>query len=69
MSKYLTDEMLESKPKKNLNGYMLFREEKIEDLKAKNPDKSMTEQSQMLGEMWREMSDKQKEVIINSIQF
>jgi hypothetical protein len=30
-------------PKKALNGYMLFREDKIDDVKAKNKDKTMTE--------------------------
>jgi hypothetical protein len=35
--------MIEKMPKKPLNGYMLFREDKIEEIKLKNQDKTMTE--------------------------
>ncbi len=42
------------------SGYLLFCNEKRDQVKSENPDAKMTEVSSILGKMWSELSDKKK---------
>jgi hypothetical protein len=48
------------KLKKNKNAFMFYRQENIERIKAENPDAKMTEQTVILGEEWRALTEDQK---------
>jgi hypothetical protein len=53
MSKpYLSKEVLADMPKKAKNSFMIFRGEHYDALKEKNQDKTMTEITKIIGEMW-----------------
>lgn len=43
---------------------MIFRGDHYNSLKAKNQDKTMTEISKIIGEMWNDLDDKRKKVLI-----
>merc|ERR1711916_376216 len=47
-------------PKRPLSSYMLFCQEKREEVKSKNKDAKATEISKILGEMWSKVSDSEK---------
>eukprot|EP00428_Durinskia_dybowskii_P022208 CAMPEP_0170201124 /NCGR_PEP_ID=MMETSP0116_2-20130129/10_1 /TAXON_ID=400756 /ORGANISM="Durinskia baltica, Strain CSIRO CS-38" /LENGTH=73 /DNA_ID=CAMNT_0010451323 /DNA_START=104 /DNA_END=325 /DNA_ORIENTATION=- len=46
---------------KKLTGFMLFSKEHREKVKTDNPDLSFGGVGKKLGEMWRALSDKEKE--------
>jgi len=50
----------EKKPRK-LNAYMVFAMEKRESVKKNNPTAKVTEIAKKLGEMWRALSDSEKQ--------
>ena len=47
-------------PKRPMNPYMLYANEHRENLKAKNPNISITELAKLLGENFKAISDKDK---------
>lgn len=58
----LTMEIVNTRPKKNQNGYMIYRAEVADDIKEANPDLSMVEQAKIIGEQWQNLNEKEKEV-------
>jgi hypothetical protein len=63
MSKpYVSEEAIENMPKKPLNGFMIFRGENYDVLKAKNSEKTMTEITKMIAELWSDLDTKRKNV-------
>ena len=48
------------KPKKALSAYFLFNIQHTAELRAKQPDLSITEISKKAGEAWKKLSDAQK---------
>eukprot|EP00429_Kryptoperidinium_foliaceum_P090675 CAMPEP_0176188666 /NCGR_PEP_ID=MMETSP0121_2-20121125/3033_1 /TAXON_ID=160619 /ORGANISM="Kryptoperidinium foliaceum, Strain CCMP 1326" /LENGTH=74 /DNA_ID=CAMNT_0017527249 /DNA_START=59 /DNA_END=283 /DNA_ORIENTATION=+ len=46
---------------KKLSGFMLFSKENRAKVKAENPDITFGQTGKKLGEMWRALSDKEKE--------
>jgi hypothetical protein len=63
MSKdYLTTEQLENQPAKPSNKFMIFRGDHYNNLKAKNQDKTMTEITKMISEMYNDLDPKRMKV-------
>lgn len=48
-------------PKRATTGFFFFSQEERPNIRAKNPALKITEISQQLGKLWREMDDKTKE--------
>lgn len=48
-------------PKRATTGFFFFSQEERPNIRAKNPALKVTEISQQLGKLWREMDDKTKE--------
>lgn len=46
--------------KRALSGYMLFCKDAREDVKEENPDMKLSEITKILGQMWRDLSEKKK---------
>lgn len=46
--------------KRALSGYMLFCKDARENVKEENPDMKLTEITKILGQMWRDLSEKKK---------
>ena len=68
VKKLLDTSFTSVKPKKDPNrvkkpksGYLFFCEDKRESVSKKNPNKKMGEISKILGELWRALSDKERE--------
>lgn len=59
---YVSQEAIENLPKKPQNGFMIFRADNYDTLKAKNSEKTMTEITKMIGELWSDLDDKRKNV-------
>ncbi|XP_068701386.1 high mobility group protein B3-like [Montipora foliosa] len=57
-----------NRPKGAKNPFMCFSEEKRPKLKEQNPDEPTKEIAKMLGEMWRNMNDQDKEHYIKLAQ-
>lgn len=51
---------LPEKPKRGLTSFFCFREEQIENLKSKHPEKSFIELSSVLSEKWKNLSEGEK---------
>jgi len=49
-------------PKKPLTAFFLFRQDKLDTIKRQNPKAKITEQMSMIGEMWKNLPDDQKEL-------
>ena len=47
--------------KKPLSGFMLFSKEHREKVKTESPDMSFGQIGKRLGEMWRELTDEEKQ--------
>ena len=51
---------LAGQPKRPPNSYMSFVNEKRAEVKEAHPDASITEQSKLLGNLWKKMSEKER---------
>ena len=51
---------LAGQPKRPPNSYMSFVNEKRAEVKEAHPDASITEQSKLLGNMWKKMSEEER---------
>lgn len=49
------------KPKRGPNAYMIFSNEKRAGVKAENPEMKVTEIAKVIGEMWKELSEEEKQ--------
>jgi len=49
-------------PKKPLTPFFQFREEKLDTVKKQNPNAKITQQTKVLGDMWKVLGEEQKEV-------
>ena len=58
----LTKEQIDAMPSKAPNKFMIFRNDHYDTLKAKNSEKSMTELTKMIGEMYGALDKKRIEV-------
>ena len=52
-------------PKKPLTSFFLFRDENVEKVKRQYPNKRVTEQMSMISEMWKNLTEEQKEAYKN----
>lgn len=59
---YISKEAMETMPKRTPNSFFLFRSDHYDALKAKNQDKTMTELTKIIGEMWSDLDEKRKNV-------
>lgn len=58
----MSKDQMESMPSKAPNKFMIFRNDHYDSLKAKNSEKSMTEITKMIGEMYAALDKKRIEV-------
>lgn len=49
------------KPKRGPNAYMIFSNEKRGEVKAENPGLKVTEIAKVIGDMWKELSEEEKQ--------
>lgn len=61
----LNNEDSDKKEKRPLSSYMMFTQAKREEVKEKNPGIKPTEISKVLGKMWKEMGEDEKNVYKN----
>ena len=52
-------------PKKPLTAFFLFRQDNVDTVKRQYPNKKMTEQMSLISEMWRNLTEEQREVYKN----
>lgn len=61
---YVSDAAQQAMPKKPQNAYMSYRADVYDDVKRKNPEKSMTELTTLISEQWTNLDAQKKTVII-----
>jgi HMG (high mobility group) box len=54
-------------PKRALSAYMIFSQENRQKVKDENPKATFGEMGKLLGNKWKEMTDKDKEVYRSSL--
>jgi len=55
-----------NRPKKPKNAYMLFCDDVRSKVKADNPDQGMGGLSKIMGQMWKELSEKKKKPFVDA---
>lgn len=53
------------KPKKSPSGFAIFSDEKRAEVKTKNPEASFGEMGKILGAMWRNLADSERQVYLD----